>query len=120
MLSRRLLISKVVEIFGEDIITLRLHDREYLKSKREMCIHSLEPAVHPKQIVNVANSTLGASQVNVNQAFSIGNSQLLEFEKELPNGFWISIERTIKTMATTTKGIAIGSKVVYDIELIFS
>ena len=49
-----------------------------------MCIHPLEPAVHPKQIVNVANGTLGASQVNVDQALSIGHSQLLEFEKELP------------------------------------
>ena len=29
------------------------HDWEALKSKLEMCIHPLEPAVHPKQIVNV-------------------------------------------------------------------
>ena len=76
--------------------------------------------MHPKQIVNVANGTLGVSQVNVDQAVSIGHGQLLEFEKELPNGFWKSIERKIKTMATSRKGIAIGSKVVYDTELIFS
>ena len=54
------------------------------------------------------------------QALSIGHSQLLEFVKKLPNGFWKNIERKIKTMATTRKGIAIGSKVVYDTELIFS
>ena len=45
---------------------------------------------------------------------------MLEFEKELPTGFWKSIERKIKTMSTATKGISIGPKVLYDTQLIFS
>ena len=34
------------------------HDREALKRKLEICIHPLNPEMHPKQIVNVANGTL--------------------------------------------------------------
>ena len=45
---------------------------------------------------------------------------MLEFEKELPTGFWKSIERKIKTMSTATKGISIGPKDLYDTQLIFS
>ena len=41
-------------------------------------------------------------------------------EKNLPTGFWKTIERKIKTMTVTNKGIAVGSKVLYDIQLIFS
>ena len=96
------------------------NDREALKSKLEMCIHPLKPELHSKQIVNVANGTLGASLVNVDQAVSIGHGHLLEFEKELPTGFWKSIERKIKTMSTARKGISIGPKVLYDTQLIFS
>lgn len=85
-------------------ISRDVKDRESLKSQLEMCIHPLKPEVHPDQLVNVANGTLGTSQVNVDQAVSIGHSQLLEFEKHLPTGFWKSIERKIKTMAVTKKG----------------
>jgi hypothetical protein len=63
-------------------------DREALKTKLEMCIHPLKPEDHPEQIVNVANGILGASLVNVDRAVSIGHSQLLDLEKELPTGFW--------------------------------
>lgn len=95
-------------------------DREALKRKLEMCIHPLKPELHPEQLVNVANGTVGVSQINVDQAVSIGRSQLLEFEKELPSGFWKPIEKKVKTMAVTKKGIVIGPKVLYDTQLIFS
>ena len=52
-------------------------DKEVLKSKIEICIHPLKPESHPKQLVNVANRTIGMSQINVNQAVSIGHSQCL-------------------------------------------
>ena len=82
--------------------------------------HPLKPEDHPEQIVNVANGILGASLVNVDQVVSIGRSQLLYFEKELPTGFWKSIEGKVKTMAAAKKGIAIGPKILFDTELIFS
>ena len=96
-------------------------DREALKSKLDLCIHPLKPDVHPTKLVNVANGTLAVTEVNVCQAISIGQNKLVEFEKSLPNGFWRPIERRIKTMAAAKKkGIPIGSKVVYDTQLIFS
>lgn len=96
------------------------NDREALKNKLDLCIHPLKPEVHPPKLVNVANGTLAVAEVNVCQAISIGYNQLVEFEKSLPTGFWKPIERRIKTMAVTKKGIPIGSKVVYDTQLIFS
>ena len=85
-----------------------------------MCIHPLKPEIHPKQLVNVVNGSLAPSQVNVDQAIIIGHSQLIDFEKSLPTGFWESIQKNVKTMAVTKKGIAIGPKVLYDTQLIFS
>ncbi len=67
-------------------------------------------AIHPEQLVNVVNGTIGISKINVDQAVSIGQSQLLEFEKQLPFGFWKPIEKKVKTMAATKK----------DTQLIFS
>ena len=81
-------------------------DREALKSKLEVCIHPL----NPEQLVNVANGSIGASEINVHQAVRIGHSQRLDFEKPLPTGFWTCIERKIKNMAMSKKGISIGSK----------
>ncbi len=81
---------------------------------------ALKPELHPEQLVNVANGTIGISKINVDQAVSIGQSQLLEFEKQLPFGFWKPIEKKVKTMAATKKGIAVGPKVLYDTQLIFS
>ena len=85
-----------------------------------MSIHPLKPEQHPEQLVNVVSGTLAPSQVNVDQAVSIGKNQLIQFEQALPAGFWTTIEKKVKTMAVTKKGIAIGSKVIYDTELIFS
>ena len=85
-----------------------------------MCIHPLKPETHPEQLVNVANGALAPSQVNVDQAVSIGHSQQIDFENDLPTGFWDSIGKKVKTMAITKKGIAIGPKVLYDTQLILS
>jgi len=86
----------------------------------ETCIHPLKPETHPEQVVDVVNGTLAALQVNVDQAVNISQSQLLEFEKNMPTGLWKSIERKIKTMAVTKKGITVGSKVLYGVDSIFS
>ena len=70
-------------------------DREALKSKLEVCIHPLNPEVHPEQLVNMAIA-IGASEINVDQAVRISHSQMLDFEKALPTGFRTCIERKIK------------------------
>ena len=89
-------------------------DKEALKNKLEVCIHPLNPEVHPEQSVNVANGTIEASEINVDQAARVGHSQMLDFEKALPSGFWTCIEGNIKIMAVMKKGISIGSKVLYN------
>ena len=95
-------------------------DREGLKKKLEMCIHPLKPEVHPDKLVNVANGSHAPSQVNVDQAVSIGNEQLIDFENRPLAGFWESIQKKVKTMAMSKKGITVGPKVLYDTQLIFS
>jgi len=45
---------------------------------------------------------------------------LIAFENSLPTGFWKAIEKNVKTIVVAKKGIAIGSKVIYDTQLIFS
>ncbi len=44
-------------------------DREALKRKLEMCIHPLKPELHPEQLVNVANGTIGISKINYQCSF---------------------------------------------------
>ena len=82
-------------------------DRETLKNQLQLCIHPMKPEVHPENLVNVANGTLAGAQVNVDNAITIGHNQLVEFEKSLPAGFWKPIQRKIKSMEVTKKGIAI-------------
>ena len=81
-----------------------------LKNQLQLCIHPMKPEVHPENLVNVANGTLAIPQVNVNNAVTIGHSQLVEFEKSLPAGFWKPIERKIKSMKVTKKGLPLGPK----------
>ena len=38
-------------------------DREVLQSKIEICIHPLKPESNPEQLVNMANRTIGHSQL---------------------------------------------------------
>ena len=56
-------------------------DREALKSKLEVCIHPLNPELHPEQLVNVANGTIRVSEINVDQAVRIGHSQMLDLRR---------------------------------------
>ena len=68
--------------------------------------------------MNISNGTIAVPQVDVHKAVYIGKNQLVEFEKLLPTGYWKSIEQKVKTMAVAKKGIAVGSKVINDTQLI--
>ena len=91
-----------------------------MKNQLDMCIHPMKPEDHPENLMNISNSTIAVPQVNVDKAVHIGKNQLVEFEKLLPTGYWKPIERKVKTMAVAKKGIAVGSKVIDDTQLIFS
>ena len=62
-------------------------DREALKSKLEMCIHPLNPEVHPEQLVNVENGTFGASEINVDQQSELTIAKCMTLRRPLT--YWI-------------------------------
>ena len=45
---------------------------------------------------------------------------MIEFEHSLPNGYWNTIGKRVKTMINGKKGTKVGSQVIYNTELIFS
>ena len=49
-----------------------------------MHIHSLRPDDHTGVIMNIASGHLSVPQINVDEADSIGQNQLIAFEKPLP------------------------------------
>jgi hypothetical protein len=85
-----------------------------------LCIHPLDPDVHPEQLVNVANGSLAPLSVDVDKAISIAEEQVAEFKMLLPQGYWNTIEKRVTTMAVTRKGVKVGPEVMYDTELNFS
>lgn len=95
-------------------------DRLAIKTKLETCIDPLSPDAHPECLVNVVSGALAPASVNVEKAVAIGKSQLSKFQKDLPESFNATLERKVTTMATIKKGIALGPKMLYDTELIYS
>ncbi|KAL8577294.1 hypothetical protein ACOMHN_062803 [Nucella lapillus] len=95
-------------------------DREGVRKKIVMCIHPLDPDVHPEQLVNVANGSLAPSSVNVDKTITIAEEQVAAFEMTLPQGYWNAIPKRVTTMAMTRKGVKVGPELMYDTELIFS
>ncbi|KAL8568389.1 hypothetical protein ACOMHN_066414 [Nucella lapillus] len=95
-------------------------DREGVRKKIVMCIHPLDPDVHPEQLVNVANGSLAPSSVNVDKTITITEEQVAAFEMTLPQGYWNAIPKRVTTMAMTRKGVKVGPELMYDTELIFS
>ncbi|KAL8595804.1 hypothetical protein ACOMHN_012222 [Nucella lapillus] len=76
-------------------------DREGVRKKIVMCIHPLDPDVHPKQLVNVANGSLAPSSVNVDKTITIAEEQVAAFEMTLPQGY---IEFSTKCSARKARG----------------
>ncbi|KAL8593372.1 hypothetical protein ACOMHN_065978 [Nucella lapillus] len=95
-------------------------DREGVRKKIVMCIHPLDPDVHPEQLVNVANGSLAPSSVNVDKTITIAEEQVAAFEMTLPQGYWNAIPKRVTTMAMSGKGVKVGPELMYDTELIFS
>ena len=53
-----------------------------------MCIHPLNPDIHPDPLVNITSGSIAPSKINIDQAVSIGYNQLIYFEKTLLTVFW--------------------------------
>ena len=103
-------------------ITSDKTDRKGLQQKLDMCINPMAPQDHPEvdSIINVANGRIGPSSVNVDKTIDIGTSQMKDFEKNFPHGFYDPIQKKVETMAVMKKSIKVGENKICDTNLIFS
>ena len=72
------------------------------------------------KLFHIVNGQCALEDINVANALLIGQQQMKEFEKNLPKGFHLAIERRIKTMKHMKKPVTVQDKKIYDMELIFS
>ncbi len=97
-------------------------DREHIRQRLNKVINPLEPEQHQSSpaLVNIVTGQVAPDEINVDRAVSIGQKQLEEFERRLPEGFRASISKKVITMKTMRKHITVGSIPVYDTNLIYS
>ena len=84
-------------------------DREGIRQKLKECIHPLDPSVHPDELVNVSSGRLSSEKVNVHMAMELSLKQAIEFEKSLPEGFWSSKTKQIKTMSDVKRATRLAT-----------
>ena len=93
----------------------RLDADDRAKIKQELTQHT-----HPFKVVatspmNIMNSHIGGSNVNVQDAAELGTEMLRSFYKDLPSGFYDSIRKRVTTMETAKTGVKVGDGTVFDI-----
>ena len=70
--------------------------------------------------INIINRKVADAAINVSDALLIGDKTNQNFMKSLPDEFHSSITGRVKIMETMKKGIKVGKKMVYDMELLFN
>ena len=96
-------------------------DRESIRQKLKDCIHPLDSFVHPGELVNVSSGRLSSEKVNVHTTMELSLKQANEFQKSLPESFWSSITRQIKTMSDVKRATRLANlEQTCDPELIYS
>ena len=96
-------------------------DRAGLRQKLDGCLHPLDTHEHPSDdIVNITGGKIAPPTDNVDNAIQIDETMLEGFEKTLPEGFYSSISKKVKTMAITSKPIPLGNAKVYDLNVIYT
>ena len=96
-------------------------DRESIRQKLKDCIHPLDSSVHPGELVNVSSGRLSSEKVNVHMTMELSLKQANEFQKSLPEGFWSSITRQIKTMSDVKRATRLANlEQTCDPEMIYS
>ena len=77
--------------------------------------------MHPDEIVNVSSGRLSSEKVNAHLAMKLSIKQAIEFQKSLPEGFWSSITRQIKTLSNVKRATRlVNHEQTYNQELIYS
>ena len=94
-------------------------DWRALCDKVEICIDPLDPVQHPMGLVNIATGRVVMHQsVNVENAVTIGKSQMELYEKGWPESFHSTLPKRVFTMAITCKHVNMGEAKVFDTETI--
>ena len=70
--------------------------------------------------VNIVSGRIGPDSVNVDNAVSIGRTQLHTYDSSWPEGFNGALSKNVTTMAVSRKGVKFGTSTVYDTQLIYS
>ena len=74
----------------------------------------------PQGIVNNVSGKLSNDKVNVDNAITIGNTQVQEFLSKLPDGFYDKLSKKVQSMAVVRKSVTIGEIDIIDTALIYS
>ena len=96
-------------------------DRKALRDKLEVCIDPLNTENNQEGLVNiVTGQVLTHSSVNVDNAPELGEQQMEEFERGLPDSFHETIHRRVTTMAVSQKHIEVNDMKMFDTEMIYA
>ena len=96
-------------------------DRKALRDKLEVCIDPLNTENNQEGLVNiVTGQVLTHSSVNVDNAPELGEQQMEEFERGLPDSFHETIHRRVTTMAVSQKHIKVNDMKMFDTEMIYA
>ena len=96
-------------------------DRKALRDKLEVCIDPLNTENNQEGLVNiVTGQVLTHSSVNVDNAPELGEQQMDEFERGLPDSFHETIHRRVTTKAVSRKHIKVNDMKMFDTEMIYA
>ena len=96
-------------------------DRKMLRDFFGNCIHPLHLNSHDQTVLcNIYTGQTAYETVNVYDSVKIGENQLIEFKRNLPEGFRSTISKTVVTMKEGEKSKKKNIVEVYNTETIFS
>ena len=96
-------------------------DRISLHQTLEGCVDPLDLQTHLEgKLMNICTGQIAYPDVNVEQAVSIGTSQLQEFEKSWPEGFYERLSKQVITFSSKKKHIVLKGDPVVDPDAIYA
>ena len=108
---------------GEGRIKSDYEDRSKIKTALDKCIHPLEVKSHAsKVLVNIYTGEESDKSTNVYKAAELGEEQMQQFQKELPDGFrnTLTTKVVLMTSAKDKKKKKKDKENSYNTDLIFS
>ena len=96
-------------------------DKVKIQTKLSQMIHPLKPESHDDQLINIASGYICQDQsVSVDNAVEIGKQMEEEFSTNLPEGFYSTIHRKVKTLPSDKKSVKVGDVEIFSTEAIYA